>query len=411
MIVERSGILSIAVHGTGLLVKLGFLLALLHFCSPEVVGYYGLLAAIDLIVIYLAGLEFHTFTSRRYARHPSPARLRFCVACHRRLLQFTAPLAAALAVCAAMALQIKFSVAGFIALAVIVASGTIVQEMMRVMVLIGRPVESLTLGLLRTTGWQPIAIPLLVKQVDVIERIALLWALAAILAAVWGAYALRQALRWSAPPAATYIRTGLFKAWRFYLIGSASALQGNIERFVLQLYLGPASVGVFVFFQTIANTVPALLQSAVLNVGLPRVLVEFGQRRPGRLMLLRELCTRCFWIGLLISAVVMLVTWPLLTVVSSGSYRAFFWVLPVLIVAQLVTMTTQPIHLAFYGAHRDGLLMWLSLFALTGAIALTTLMAGTLGFPGVVVAPLAIAALVAAVRVYLLLRFRAKARL
>ncbi len=411
MLDERTGLFAILVHGVGLLIKLGFLLALMHYCSSDVVGYYGLLAAIDLIVIYVSGLEFHTFTSRRYSRRPSPSRMRFCVACHRRILRISVPLAAVLAVGAALLLGIKLSAAGFFAVAVIVGSGAIVQEIMRVMVLVGRPVHSLALGLLRTTGWQPFAIPFLQDQVHVIDTVALFWGGASLLATAWGAYAVRETLGWRALPSPDYLRAGVARAWRYYLTGSAAVLQGNIERFVLQLFLGPATVGVFVFFQTIANTLPALLQSAVLNVGLPGLLVDFGQKRPSRMSLLKQLCARCLWTGLPLAVVIMLVTWPLLTVVSEGKYDVYFWVLPVLIAAQLMIMTTQPIHLALYAAHRDSLLMWFSLASLAGATVLAAVMVSELGFVGAIAAPVVVSALVALVRFGFLRYFSSRGQL
>lgn len=231
------------------------------------------------------------------------------------------------------------------------------------------------------------------------------------LATAWGAYAVRETLGWRALPSRGYLRAGVAKSWRYYLTGSAAVLQGNIERFVLQLLLGPASVGVFVFFQTIANTLPALLQSAVLNFALPGLLVDFGQKRPTRMTLLKQLCSRCLWTGLPLAVVIMLATWPLLTVLSDGKYDVYFWVLPVLIVAQLMTMTTQPIHLAFYGAHRDSMLMWLSLASLAGAIVLTAVMVNELGFVGAVTAPVVVSALVALVRFWFLQYFRSRGQL
>ena len=395
------------VHGSGLVVKLVFILALLRMSSASVIGNYGLMAAIDLVVIYVAGLEFHTFTARRYALRPTATRLRMCVACHLWLLRGAAPLAAILAVIVAWALNVQLGGPGLLALAVIAGSGAIAQEVMRLMILSGQPVHSVTLGFLRTTGWQPFALPILSPHDNTVVHIAFLWATASVLATAWGVWTVRAKLTWRTKPRARYIQAGITTSWRYYLTGSASVLQGNVEKFILQLALGPTAVGVFAFYQTMANTLPALLQSAILNISLPRLLSEFGQRRCTRMPFLHQLRYRSLIGGVLIGSMILFATWPLLQFASRGLYDAYFWILPLLLVAQLLMMWTQPIHLALYASHHDHELMWLTIGALSASLAITSSLVAAAGLGGAAVSPLVVGVAVATARHVLMQRLHA----
>lgn len=360
-------------------------------------GQYGLLVAIELVVIYLAGLEFHTFTTRRYARRPSLRRLRQCAASHRHMLRFCAPLASTGALTAAWAFGLELTPIQQLSFALVVASGSVAQEVGRFMVLVNKPVAAVVMAFVRTAAWQPLVVPFI--EVDgAVSAMLGLWAAVSIAGTLWGLWTMRAALGPRTPVRWRYLVRGVAAARGYFLVASASVLQGNLERFVLQAFLGPAAVGVFAFYQTLANTLPALVQSAVLNVWLSPLLGSYGQRLPDRTEVTRRLMRRCLRVGLWVSVVICAAAWPLAMMASHAEYRQFVWMLPVLLAGQLLLMWSQPLHLALYASHHDRPLTWVSLLMLVLSLTVSIALIDRYGVAGAVVSPLLSAGVLTALR-------------
>jgi O-antigen/teichoic acid export membrane protein len=396
------GLLSMFVHGCSLAFRLAFMLLLLRFNSASVLGHYGLLVAIELVVIYLAGLEFHTFTTRRYAHRPSPSMLRLCFGAHRRMMLVSVPAAVILTLGAMAFLRVDLPMVDRLVFTLVVVSGVIAQELIRYMVLVQKPVHAVLVTFLRGAAWQPLMLPFIHSDAPTIHYTVLLWAAASCLTTLWALFVMRRGLSRHVRPRLRYLLRGVSLSHTYYTVAAATVIQNNLERFVLQLLLGPAGVGVFAFFQTLANTLPALMQSAVLNLALGRILTAFGARQETRFDYLRSLLAKCLKASLLISGLVCVVALPLLVITSRPEYLRLLWILPVLLVGQVLTTWTQPIHLALFGAHHDRILMIVSLVALGVSLALNYAMVLAFGMTGAVLAPLVIGASLAVARRQLL---------
>ncbi|WP_309090541.1 oligosaccharide flippase family protein [Phenylobacterium sp.] len=362
--------------------------AVLAWSGPALLGVYGVLTSIELVAIYLAGFEFHTFTTRRYARRPSPRALGRSLACHRKMLLVSTPLAVIGAGLAAWLLGLNLGWVEYLSFLIVVATGVAVQETVRFIVLIHRPVMSVVVSFIRTASWQPAALLCLSAPSPLLPMLAL-WAVAALMSLVLAAWLLRAALWRRVRIPLRYLAHGLLKGRNYYLTANAAVLQGNLERFVLQTFLGPAAVGVYAFFQSLASTLPALVQSAVLNLWLPSLLKDFGQRRSGRFTTLRRAALRALAVSALLSVGVAVGAAALSLLSGHREYIPLLWMLGVLLVGQIVQVWTQPVHLALYAAHRDRALMILSLTVLAASSVLGILLVRSAGVQGAVMSQLA----------------------
>lgn len=388
------------------------MLGLVHWTSANVVGLYGLAASIEAVVVYLAGMEFHTFTARRYALTGERMKLRVLVSSHRRLLIVTAPLAAAIGVVAALSLSFTGDWIALCLLAALMAMGAIAQELGRYLILARRPVQSVVLTLLRTAAWQPFALPFVSTDPTHSLRILLgLWTISTAVGVVWSGFLLRD-LWWPLATCRTrYLLRGLKESRAYYAIASLSVVQSNLERFVLQLLLGPAAVGVYSFFQMLSNTLTALVQTATLNIALPNILTRFGQRQSDRFEYLAHLRKRVLQICAVSGTAVCVLTVPLTFALSKPDYMSQLWLLPLLITAQVFMMWTQPIHLALYAARHDKLLVWLMAGALGATLILDFAFIQWLDLRGAVIAPLVACVIVATFRIRFMTQLRAKGEL
>ncbi|MDZ5632393.1 hypothetical protein [Janthinobacterium sp. GMG1] len=396
----RSGIFSMAIHGGGLAIRLGFMLLLLRYASPAIMGLYGLAVAMESVAIYLAGLEFHTFTSRRFARSASQRRLKVLMRVHRRLLAFTAPLATVLGLFAAHILNFTTDTLSLLYLGILLFSGTIMQELSRYLILNRQPVHSIFIGFLRTAAWQPIAFFFLHSNEHVLRDILFLWAIFSLSGVIWGIWVLRKLIVCKCRPRKNYLFRGLYNARAYYVISAATVLQGNLERFILQMLLGPSAVGVFSFFQTLGNTLGSVAQTVVTNIALPELLMRFGQKLKGRQEYMRHVMKRLLICCTALSAAICLTAWPLILVLSRQEYTDKLWMLPFLLLGQGFIVWTQPIHLALYAGHKDRILLIMMGGALLASILANLIFIELFGIAGAVVSPLVVAILISAVRKY-----------
>jgi len=387
---------SVSVHALSLGIRMIFMLVMLKVVGVAEFGTFSLLTAVELVVIYMSGLEFHTFTTRRYARHPVSNQLRSCLAAHAKLMLVTLPLAAGITLLATFLLRIKLDLAGTLAFLVVVVSGSIAQELIRFMVLAAKPVQAVLVTFLRGAAWMPLMIPFL--QENPIRRLLIFWAVFSVIGMAWAIWLMRDSISTRVRVRWDYLLRGVSASRNYFIMSSASVIQSNLERFVLQLMLGSASVGVFSFFQTLANTLQALVTSSVMNVHLGSLLSGFGLRRADRFLTLRRVSKHAAAIGSGLGALMVMMVFPLLAVIDRAEYRSMLWMLPVLLFGQLVLVSTQPIHLALYGAHQDSTLMAMSLGALGLSLVLNVLFVGIFDINGAVAAPVVVCTLLAMVR-------------
>ena len=376
-----------ALHGTGLGVRLLFMLAILQLSGAKLLGEYGLLVSIELVTIYLAGFEFHSFTTRRYARRPIPYNLRLALASHGRVLMISAPLAVTAAAVATWAFALNLSKMELLLFLFIVFSGSIVQEANRFIVMTKSPVYAIATTFVRTAAWQP-ATFLFIDDATALKWILIWWGTAALFSTMWALWLLRSAISIRGKVHGRYLAKGMAASKGYYVIATTTVIQGNAERFVLQSFLGPEAVGIFALFQTLANTLSALVQSAVLNVALPFLLIGFGQKQPDRFAVLERFRRRAFWVGAVTAVAIMISSAAVLVLTSRTEFFSSAWMLLPLLIGQIVLMSTLPMQLAVYGAHHDKALMQMSIWVLLVTLSMSVAMVSLFGIYGAVASQL-----------------------
>jgi O-antigen/teichoic acid export membrane protein len=382
--------ISTGLHGLGLALRLLFLLVLVRDGSPALLGYFGLLMAIDVIVIYASGFELHTFTTRRYARHANPTQLRICFAVHTRLFRLSVPLAAAFAVAAAWIFDVELDATSYACFGIVAASGTVVQEIGRYLVIMAMPIRAIFLSVLRTAGWMPAVMPMLGGDRDSLRTITIAWAVASVVATVWGLHAVRAAWSRRLRMRTRYVLHALARSLNYYAVATAGVMQTNVERFVLQVMLGPTAVGIYSLFVTLASTLTALVQAGVLNIFLPRLLLAFGSLTANRRAVLSQAMKRALAVSVLMAIVILVASVPITRLTGHDEYLQYWWILPVLLFGQILLAWTQPVHLALYGAHHDRLLLTITMIFLAISLAASASFIGIAGIAGAAVAPVAV---------------------
>lgn len=391
-------------------IRLAFMFAVLQLSGAGLLGRFGLLTAIEVVVIYLSGFEFHAFSTRRYAKRPGRIGLRIALACHRRMLMVSAPIAIGAAVAATLAFRLQLTAVELALFATVVAGGTVAQEMTRFAVMAGGAVPAAAIGFVRSAAWQPLTAFFLMTA-EPLQALLSAWAVASIASVIFGAWTLRSAVWSRMRPRARYLLQGIGVARRFYLIASASVIQSNLERFVLQVFLGPEAVGLFAFFQNLANALPALIQAAVTNVFMARILTSFSQRLDDRFLLLKRMFRRVVAASALISVGTVAGAAGLAFLLSEADYLRDIWMLPLLLLGQAMRACSQPSYLALFGAHEDRAILWLSLSTLGVSLAWSVLLVNRMGLHGAVLSQILAGAVILISRQVIFRSYRRQGRI
>jgi O-antigen/teichoic acid export membrane protein len=394
----KSGRLSTAVHLLGLGVRLGFILALVSYSSPTVIGLFGLISAIEIVTIYLAGFEFHTFVARRHARRPCLPRLKLLWCCHFRIVIPSVLVAPGVAWVGAELLGVGLSPSGVVLLATVVMSGTLLQEQGRYLVLMHKAERSVALHFMRTAAWQPLAIPFLTPDESTITSILWCWAAFALLGTMWGLWEVRSLISWSIKPRAKYLLAGLAEARGYYGLAVLTVTQGNVERFALQLLLGTTAVGIFTFYQSIANTLSSIIQVAIGNITYPRLLVAFGQVKPERVQYLLQVVRRVLSTAIALAVAILVATLLLMRLLPNSDFLSAGWLLPLLLLGQVLLVLSQPIHVALFAARDDRFLISLMIVAIAISISSNYVLISTSGLLGAGLVPVLVATVLGVAR-------------
>ncbi|MBK8817495.1 MAG: oligosaccharide flippase family protein [Methylococcaceae bacterium] len=409
MLKLHPGKISAFIHVVGLGFRFLFLSTLMRISTPQLIGLYSVAASIEAISVYLVGFEFHTFTSRRYAKSPSYYKLRLIANCHARLFFLTIPLSSVTTCVFMLTLNMTTDIWIALCTVLIVICAVVSQETVRLLILTRQPIHSVCLAFIRTAVWQPFAVFILgseqflgVKHFFWIEHllgtetlgsraIFTLWSAFSFIAMLWSIWLLRGLWSYRIRIRIRYLTNGIARAKYYYVGAVANVLLSSVERLVLQTLLGPEAVGIYSFFQTLANTSSTLIQTAVLNIALPNLLEKFSRKAKSRFEYLYSQLHHTARIAVGVGILIVLVAFPIVWIIDRSAYIEQLWILPLLLFGQGLISWTQPIHLALYAAHHDRLLITLMVSALLLALCLNYLSISKFGLPGAVIAPLATA--------------------
>lgn len=397
-----------AIQGTSLLAKLLFLLALARNSNTKVIGAYGLAVSIESLSIYLAGFEFHTFTARRYGRHRGTTTAESITAANIYAGWFFAILAFLISALLSTLFRLSEFPSTIILLSLSISFSTVSQEIGRYLILKERPAASLLVGFCRTSLWQIAVLPFIENDILMPQRLFIFWFLGASASLTYGWLLTKAHIKTKLSLKRKYIFEGIRQSRIYYALSCATIMQDNASRFTLQGVLGPQSLGVFTFYQTLCNTITSICQASVLNIALPHILKEFGGRKPARFTLLRKTCTQSTAVSLIFGFVVLALS-PYIAEFTGKSEILSRWeILPILVVAQILTMTTQPLHLALYAASKDRQIAVLTILSMITSLVLNVLLVTSLGVLGAALSYLISAAILSTARIGLTLKLRAQ---
>lgn len=396
---KLAGSVSVLLRGLMLAGKFLFMLALARYTSPATVGVYALVVTVVTMLVYLVGAELHAYTTREVVNPEKGPERDLHIQNHGRFVLVGCLLSLPLAWLVLEWLNIRQQVS-MVLLTLVLFGEVLCQELGRYLLVLGRPVASNLLQLLRGAAWMPVAIVLLGHgSLPAVDIVLVSWGGGCALAVLFGLWHMRaflhkpRALTWS------WLRTAFSSSRHYFAVALLTHVQAYADRFIVQLYLGESQVGLLAFYQSFANTVQTFVQTGVVSILMPRLLLATqrhdwsGAHSIGRRMLFTSLAVA----GAI--SVALLVGMPVvLNMVGHPEYEPLLGLFPWLLLGNLLVVAGLIPHLRLYALHRDSLLMRIFLFVVPLAVLANLLLVPRFGVHGAVAVFVGTAALQTAIK-------------
>ena len=358
-----AGMLSIVFRVLVLIGKFAFIVVLAKTTDPATLGIYALLLTVNSLAVYIIGLEIHTFTGREIAADRADNRGGVHIQSH--LVTVTGVFLLALPVIFGVVYSLnlvgKFH---FVLFAAILLAEALSQEFGRYLLMLSRPVASNLLQLIRGAAWMPLPTTLLLLGggSDPINLVLWNWFAGALAACLFGLWQIRQYLQPRHRYRLEWFVEAFSSARYYFAVALLTQVQLYSDRFVVQYFLGESSVGILSFFQSFASTIVTFVQTGVVAVMVPRLILaaDRGDNEEER-RIRRSMFSLGMGLALIIAAGLAIALPLLLSVMGKTAYRPGLPIFYILLAGNLAVVTGVVVHLSLYARRRDVQLMKVSL--------------------------------------------------
>ncbi len=390
---KLAGGFSVLLRGLMLAGKFLFMLALARYTTPATVGVYALVVTVVTMLVYLIGAELHAYTTREVVNPDKGTEREQHIQNHGRVVLVGCLLSLPLAWLVLEWLNIRQQVS--MALLTLVLFGEVLcQELGRYLLVLGRPVVSNLLQLLRGAAWMPVAILLLDRSsLHAVDMVLASWGIGCLLAALFGLWHMRAFLRTPRSFTWAWLSNAFSSSRHYFAVALLTHVQIYADRFIIQLYLGESQVGLLAFYQSFANTVQTFVQTGVVSILMPRLLLATQRHHwPDA----RDISRRMLFISL-----ALLIGMPeVLKMVGHAEYESLLGLFPWLLLGNLLVVAGLIPHLRLYALHRDSLLMRIFLVVVPLAVLANLLLVPRFGVHGAVAVFVGTAAIQTAIKFY-----------
>lgn len=382
--------------------KFVFMVALARMTSPATVGVYTLAVTVSTILVYVVGAEIHTYTTREIVGLDSDSARATHVQNHFRFVLAGYLVSLPMAWSALWWLQIDTQMS-FMLFAVVLIGEILCQELGRYLLALSQPIASNFLQVLRAAAWMPAAIWGFSSAAYRAGDIVLLcWAGGCAAAAVFGLWRLRPLFTQRQDFSWVWLQNALSSARHYFAVVLLTQAQSYSDRFIVQYHLGEHSVGLLAFYQSFANTVQGFVQTGVISILLPRLLIAVHREDGAGARAIRH---RMYRTAMGVAVLLALVMWAgmgtVLSLIGRDEYREVLHLFPWLLLGNVLLIAGQIPHLQLYALRQDHLLMWVSIVIVPLSVVANLVVVPWLGLPGAVAVFVGSAAVQAAVKAVL----------
>lgn len=348
-------LLNVALRGGTLFGKLVLVFFMARFVEPGVLGQYGLIVAALGWLLYFAGVEFYTHSTRDLIVRPEGQRWPLL---RDQFLVYLATylVAIPLLLVAHASGWLPPAAAGLLAL--IFVADHLGLELNRILIAIGRPLQGGVVLFLRGAAWIFLLVPVmwLIPEWRTLNAVLMFWAVGSIVAFAVGLVGVLRVEKTgrSTPIDRAWIASGLRVAIPMMLASLTVRTLFAADRYFIDALGDPGALAAYVLYVSIATAILSLVDAAIVDFDYPALVASAQSGDEGEFE--RRLKKLALKVAITSTALVLL-TWAVGSIavaqLDNPAYRAnwhlFGWLLFAL---WIYALSTVP-HIALYARRID----------------------------------------------------------
>lgn len=405
---KLAGLTNLGFRASTLVFRFLLTFYIVKYLGYEATGVYGLTVGAIGIVPAVFGWGLNYFVSREIVGNaPAFATGRI----KSRLFVTTVSLAAATFTGASIFLGLGYQLTPLYVLIVILLwLETYGLDIHMPLISMEMAVQANVIVFLRSALWVPFAtgLGILFPAFRTLEMLFLFWICSYALAAGALVYFLR---RWplkeaiSMPVEYDWLRERLRHSWHIYISDLSIVGLAYADRYIVSYLLGLTLTGIYTFFWSLTNALQTLMQTAVIQLALPRLIKAFthGAMKEWSAIFREQFIKTIIFatalgVGVFIAAEILI---RVMNMTNLSNHRGLF---VLLLAAAIIRSCSDLLNIALTSLRMDGYYAAINLGGVCVSIAIAGAMIYLFGLLGTGIAALMTALLLLAVRAFFVVR-------
>ncbi len=373
------------IRGAGLVIKFGFTLFVAKFLAFEALGLYGLIFSAAILTRVIIGLSF-SYTLSRKAVTQSLAQT-----CHEyKYYWFYTSLVYLSLIPIGIALGGVYGTL-FIASFVILIAYTehLANDMYVLLMNLSKPIIANIIHFIRSGGWMLVFMmaAYLVPDFRNIETVLSVWLVGNLLSLLLVIFVVK---RWpwnKIPmniPLRQWIKKEFVKSKTMYGTECLQTITTYINHFLITIFLGLELTGVYVYFMNLGSALINLMQTGIIQIYRPRMVVAFNAKKEF-FEVYKKALLRTSVIAVSLGLIAGVCFYEITIILDKkAAIDSIYLLIPILFAFPL-TIAAEINKLVFYSMHRDDIILKCIMLSFPFTLAMKCILVPTLQLWGVAI--------------------------
>lgn len=381
---HRNELFSLSIRILGLIGKFFLLIYIARYFTVETLGVYGLFVASLTYALYFVGADFYTYSSRLILASPSDKWPFFIT--NQFAFYFLSYVVVAIVVLPIL-YWVDLDRAWMGWFYILLFSENFSQEFFRLLIILKLPLQAHTVAFFRMGAWVYVLLAFweLGGEEKSMTDIFLFWSVFNFISIAVGVYWVQKNTSAFSHRSLSYrwILEGMLVARSFLIHTAAWRAIFSLDRYLILFFQNEFMVGVYTFYSGFSNTLLTFLDTGVISQDYPTFVQMYQTNAPDKLVARQKLTTKIGIYSVVFSLIILAATFVVVTYFTKTIYAGYFYLLPILLVANIFQTYSMIPHFILYALGKDLQIARLSIITLLVFIIAGTLLSSFLAYSAI----------------------------
>ena len=395
--------INLIIRGTTMVGKFILIIFLADSLTVEQNGIWGIFATSISLSLYVVGLDFYTYSTRRILDYPIAERspmLRDQMVFYLISYAVLFPILGLLFVFDVI--EWRFAIFFY----AILVFEHLAQESYRTFVVFSRPIVATIVLFLRSGVWTYLLIICWASGFDALKNLKAVYVfwlgggVAAFMVTLFFLSKIKFNSVRKVPVNWSWIGQGIKVSLLFFVGTVGYKIVEFADRYFIDFYHGKEEVGVYTFYASMCNMVETFVHTSVIIIFSPKLIESFHQSNFHYRKTHAQFAKKVFYNTLGVSVVLILIMLPLLETLGHPEYQRAYPTFIILVLAKVALNFSLVFHYILYVRKNDFPIIKATLIAAVINILLNFILIPPMGVMGAALATLASFAIILLMKMY-----------